>query len=111
MVSPIHVVQYQCRVTLSHVLTSMFSWKLQLGLDPSQFALFHDRVHERPDSMPDPDPTIIAMSKDDGRLAHEPDAGGCARENDRTRLERGGLGEESDGVTDAEDLVSVQGSV
>lgn len=59
--------------------------------------------------MPDPYPTVIAMSKYDGRAACEPDASGCASENDRAGLESGGLGEEGNGLTHVENLVSVSG--
>jgi hypothetical protein len=58
--------------------------------------------------MPDPNPTIIAMFEYDGRLACEPHAGGGPGEDDRAGFEGGSLGEESDGLADGEDLVSVR---
>lgn len=57
--------------------------------------------------MPDPNLTIIAVSEHDGGLACEPDAGWRSGEDDRAGFERGTLGEECDGLTDVEDLVSV----
>lgn len=56
--------------------------------------------------MPDPNLTAVTMFEDDRGLAREPDAGGCTRENDRPRFERGALGEEGDGLTHTKDLVS-----
>lgn len=80
--------------------------RLQSG---SSFPLLHDGVYERPNPMPDPNPTIIAMFEYDSGLAYEPDAGGGSGEDDRAGFEGGGLGEESDGLADVEDLVSVRG--
>jgi len=62
--------------------------QLQLG---RPFALLHDGVHERPDSMPDPNPAIVAMLQHDGGLPRKPDAGGGPGEDDRARFESGGL--------------------
>jgi len=55
--------------------------------------------------MSDPDPAIIAVFENDGRLPCEPDTSRCSGENDRTRFESGGLGEERDGLADVKDLV------
>ena len=79
---------------------------LQLG---RPFPLLHHGVYERPNPMPDPNPTIIAMLEYDGGLAYEADAGGGSGEDDRAGFKGGGLGEESDSLTDVEDLVSVRG--
>ena len=79
-------------------------FQLQFG---RPFPLFHDRVYERPDSMPNPNPTIIAMFEHDSGLACEPDAGRSPGEDDGAGFEGGGLREEGNGLADVEDLVSV----
>ena len=58
--------------------------RLQLG---RPFPLLHHGVYERPNPVPDPKPTIIAMLEYDGGLACESDAGGGSGEDDRAGFE------------------------